>query len=324
LAFADNNPRLHGYEIDGLIVLSVTEAAEEYRRQAVFVTTIYTARPLREQLISLGLRVASTRSVFFQHADVFPKHLAVAPPDSILADTEEILAGLSLWSDDASRSEYVAQIAWHLIARDSMPDWTPSRQTYFPEGLFALGEHGVFVDCGAFDGDSVRQFIALTKGRFDRILAVEADPSNFEVLGTYIASLPPADRQRIRAEQVAVYSSRQTLRFAAASGVGSSISQGGEITVNAERLDDLLRGLNPTLIKMDIEGAEPHALRGAVDTLKTAGPSLAVCLYHERDHLWKIPTFIRSTNPDYRLFLRRHSDEIWETLCYAHTNERDA
>ena len=75
----------------------------------------------------------------------------------------------------------------------------------------------------------------------------------------------------------------------------------------------------PTFLKMDIEGAEPDALAGAAAILRDSAPTLAICLYHERCHLWRLPAQIHEANPKYRLFLRRHSDESWETVCYART-----
>jgi FkbM family methyltransferase len=317
LAFADNDPRRHPETIDGCPILSVRDAADRYGGRAVFVITVYTAAPLREQIASLGLRVASSRALFFQHRDAFPKHASVAPPESIPAQADEILRGVDLWADDASRSEYMAQIAWHLLARRTTPPWTPPDQTYFPDGLVTLGSREVFVDCGAFDGDSVRAFIARTGGQFERILAFEPDPANYELLTAFIAGLPEAQRHRVDAAQVAVHSKPQILRFESASGAGSNISRGGDIEVHADRLDSLLDGANPTFLKMDIEGAEPDALEGATGTLRESAPTLAICLYHERQHLWQLPTLIRQANPDYQLFLRRHSDESWETVCYG-------
>jgi hypothetical protein len=139
-------------------------------------------------------------------------------------------------------------------------------------------------------------------------------------LQAFIRGLPDEQRARVEARQVAVHSQRQTLRFESASGAGSTISQGGDIEVQADRLDDVVGDLCPTFIKMDIEGAEPDAIRGAGNIVRSNEPTLAVCLYHEREHLWKIPTLIRSINGNYRLYLRRHSDESWETVCYALDN----
>jgi FkbM family methyltransferase len=283
----------------------------------VFITTIYTARPLREQLTAMNVPVASARAVFFQYPDVFLPHASVASPESIASQADEIVAGLELWGDDASREEYIAQIAWHSLAKTEVPPWTPASVTYFPADLIRLSDHEVFVDCGAFDGDTLREFMRRTGDRFDRLVAFEADPVNFDALEASLAKLPAAMRDRITLRRVAVHSSHDTLRFSSSDGAGSAVALAGDIEVEAEPLDGLLRDVDPTFIKMDIEGAEPNALRGAAGTLREKAPTLAICLYHSREHLWELPRAIREANSDYRLFLRRHSDECWETVAYA-------
>jgi FkbM family methyltransferase len=317
VGFADNNARLHGQAIDKCPVMPVEDAVRRYRRSAVFVTTIYTARPLHEQLSALGARVASTRAVFFHHAEVFLPYLSIDRPESIVSQGEDVVEGVGHLADEASRAEYTAQIAWHTLASTTVPAWTPAVETYFPAGLVSLSDHEVFVDCGAFDGDTLREFLRRKSDRFDRFIAFEPDPANFRALERSINGLPSGTRERVVARRIAVHSHRETLRFSSADGVGSAVANSGDIEVDADSLDALLTDVEPTYIKMDIEGAEPSALRGATGTLRTNAPTLAVCLYHAREHLWQIPKIIREANPDYRVFLRRHSDECWETVAYA-------
>jgi len=317
IGFADNNRKLHGQKIDGCTVKSMEDAVGQYGRDAVFVTTIYTARPLHEQLSALGARVASARAVFFQHPETFLPYLSIDRPESIVGQAADVVEGVGQFADDASRAEYTAQIAWHTLASATMPAWTPAVETYFPEGLVALGDHEVFVDCGAFDGDTLREFLRRKSDHFDRFIAFEPDPANFQALEASINGLPPGTRERVVTRRIAVHSNRETLRFSADDGVGSAVVDSGDIEVEADSLDALLSDVEPTFIKMDIEGAEPSALRGAMGTLRTSAPTLAVCLYHAREHLWQIPKAICDANPDYRVFLRRHSDECWETVAYA-------
>ena len=52
-------------------------------------------------------------------------------------------------------------------------------------------------------------------------------------------------------------------------------------------------------IKMDIEGAEPRALKGARKTLKRFRPRLAISSYHAPDHPVLIPAAVRAARPDY-------------------------
>jgi hypothetical protein len=68
---------------------------------------------------------------------------------------------------------------------------------------------------------------------------------------------------------------------------------------------------------MDIEGAEVEALRGARKTIEKHRPLLAICLYHQPQHLWEIPFLIKSWNLDYTFFIRSHYFNGFDTLLYA-------
>lgn len=76
------------------------------------------------------------------------------------------------------------------------------------------------------------------------------------------------------------------------------------------------------MIKMDIEGAELDALRGATETIRTARPILAVCAYHKCEHLWTLPSTISAVLPEYQISLRRYAEECWEMVYYAIPPER--
>jgi FkbM family methyltransferase len=317
IAIADNNPSLHGTRVQGCEVLSVANAVQRHGARAVFVTTVYTARPLRDQLSRLGARVASSRAVFFHHPSIFLPHCSIQWPAEILPAADDVVAGLDIWADETSRDEYVAQIEWQLLLRTEMPSWTPPDQTYFPDDLIRLGDHESFVDCGAFDGDTIRSIIQRTNGRFDSILALEPDPTNYGELTKFIATLPEEMQTRVGTRQIAAHSHNATLRFESGDGVRSNLSQQGDIEMLAAPLDEILAERTVSFLKMDIEGAEPDALMGARATLARHAPTLAVCLYHRREHLWQIPRIILDANPRYRLSLRRHSDESWETVCYG-------
>ncbi len=96
------------------------------------------------------------------------------------------------------------------------------------------------------------------------------------------------------------------------STVGSGASKGHVVP-----LDDVLRAEKVTFIKMDIEGAEPHALRGAKNIIQAQKPKLAICVYHDFRHLWEIPLYIKLLVPEYKIYLRHHTNLEYETVCYA-------
>ena len=82
-------------------------------------------------------------------------------------------------------------------------------------------------------------------------------------------------------------------------------------------LDDVLKNKKVTFVKMDIEGAEPQALRGAENIIRTQKPRLAICIYHDLKHLWEIPFYIKNLVPEYKIYLRHHTNLEYETVCYA-------
>jgi hypothetical protein len=87
-------------------------------------------------------------------------------------------------------------------------------------------------------------------------------------------------------------------------------------------IDDVLAEIPPTFIKMDIEGAEAAALTGARRVVREARPILAVAAYHRQADLWELPLLVHDMGPDYRMFLRPHAGEGFDTVLYAAPPER--
>jgi len=76
----------------------------------------------------------------------------------------------------------------------------------------------------------------------------------------------------------------------------------GEISVEAVTIDQIVAqlGLDAVdFVKMDIEGAELVALKGARKTIERFQPKLAIALYHKPKDVDEIPACIRSIEPRY-------------------------
>jgi len=63
---------------------------------------------------------------------------------------------------------------------------------------------------------------------------------------------------------------------------------------------------NVTFIKMDIEGAELNALKGAEKTLLRDKPKLAICIYHSNEDMICIAEYIHNLVPEYKLYVKQH------------------
>ncbi len=195
----------------------------------------------------------------------------------------------------------------------------PGEATYFRSGLFTIRDRESYVDCGAFDGDSVQQFIRVAKGKFHRIHAFEPDPQNFAGLSSWLAS-EPRYTDRVSVHQKAVGSSNGSIQLSSTGDAGACVplSSNGAATctVDLVTLDGAVDG-PISLLKLDVEGHEIEILRGAVGHLEHNGPRLAICAYHLPGDLIDLPAFIEQLDIGYRIGIRHHSATRYDTVLYA-------
>jgi FkbM family methyltransferase len=312
--FCDNNSSLWHTSVAGIPVESPQLAVERFP-DATFVVAIW--HPSRtdsmagriRQLRSLGAaKVIPFWSLLAEYRDQLLPNLFWELPDFYALRSNEILRGRALL-DSEGQAEFDRQM--RLRRGDLADQMIAVGAQYFPEGLFRLNQNEVFVDCGAYDGDTIADFRRATSDRFDRIIAFEPDPYNFKELST-AANCDP----RIVVHPYAVGARREILRFAVG-GTGSHVSADGTCEVEAVSLDEVLAGIAPTYIKLDIEGSELDALEGARQTVTTHRPKMAVCAYHVPDHLWTIPLRLTELLPNSLLTLRTHCADGFDCVCYC-------
>lgn len=187
------------------------------------------------------------------------------------------------------------------------------KDQYFPPHLIKLSSHERLVDAGAYDGDTIRDFARRTAGSFEQIYAFELDSINHRALQENVQRMPQCDR--IRLFNLGIWDREQDISYSI--GKSQSTAGSGEAKGHVVPLDTALLGEKITFIKMDIEGAEPFGLRGARQLIQTQRPKLAICIYHDFRHLWEIPTYIKGLVPEYKIYLRHHTNLEYETVCYA-------
>lgn len=185
---------------------------------------------------------------------------------------------------------------------------------YFDHELITLSDHEVFVDCGGYDGDSAAVFINALKSRgfthYDEIISFEPSSDNFIKLKNRKFA-----RHRCIQKGCSDHRGRQGFKNDDTSSVCTSDANLSFIELDT--IDNVLAGGRATMIKMDIEGEELNALYGAEQTIRKWEPALAICVYHKPEDLIAIPHFIKSTVPDYKLYLRAYERTATEVVLYA-------
>ena len=104
--------------------------------------------------------------------------------------------------------------------------------------------------------------------------------------------------------------------------MASRVDRDGHVQIECVPLDRDLDGFQPTLNKMDVEGYEIDAAKGARETTRAGHPVLAMCVHHKPDDLRRVPLSIDSLSDNYRFFLRAHDEEGWDLVCYTVSSDR--
>lgn len=126
--------------------------------------------------------------------------------------------------------------------------------------------------------------------------------------------------ERVTVVPCGMWSEKTELRFFADASMASKIVEDEEQNVQkipVDSIDNICSEEKVTFIKMDIEGSELEALKGAVNVIKRDKPRMAICVYHKPEDLYTIPQWIKQTEPDYKLYLRQHEISEYETVLYA-------
>ena len=223
---------------------------------------------------------------------------------------ESIEKTYSLLADDTSKRVYTDIInaklsgSYELLRRCETP-----REEVF-ENIIKLGSHERYVDLGAYDGDTITEFLYRTGGRYSKIIAFEPDKKNMKKLEYKYASL-----DNCKLYPYASWKEDATLLFSGSGGRMSCIDEKGS-EVQARALDNVC--MNATYIKMDVEGAEYETLLGCGRIIKRCAPYLAVSAYHRAGDVFTLPQLIHSLNPDYKIYIRHHKYvPAWETNIYC-------
>lgn len=236
--------------------------------------------------------------------------------DRLLHENDTKISSVRNWlrHDEKSVSVFDAKLDSMYFGKHINLEALHEGNQYFPSDIMELSAHEVFVDCGAYNGETVLDFIHKAK-QYNYIYSFEPDPWQ------YVLTKMSLDFARVEHCEVynsGVYDCEGELKFSRHTTGASRINQEGDIIVPVVKLDTLLYGKpeRPTFIKMDVEGAELNALEGCRKIIERDHPKLAISVYHDNIHLYEIPYWIKSNFPDYSIYLRQHSN-FTETVCYA-------
>ncbi len=190
-----------------------------------------------------------------------------------------------------------------------------NHKQYYPGAeIMPLGKDEVFVDAGAYNGETSLEF-AKEVEKYEKIYAMEPDPCMFRIMRDYLKVKGLKDVEYV---DKGAYSGQGEVSFDYDVTTGSShISEDGKNVIKTISIDEMLGGRRASFIKMDIEGVEREAIEGCRRTIDKYKPKLAISIYHKEDDLWVIPKLIMDNWPFYKLYMRHYTPITTETVLYA-------
>ena len=185
---------------------------------------------------------------------------------------------------------------------------------YFPKGMFEFTGNESYFDCGAFTGDTIAEFLKASGGSYNHIWAAEPDCSNHSKLMQYLE-----DEKLVNVDVVnkGIYGYAGKLPFQEDGSMLSMITEKSEHFIEVDTIDNISAGKPVTYIKMDVEGVELMALKGAEQTIRKYKPILGISIYHKERDLIDIPAYINELVPEYKFYFRVHKKLAIDTVLYG-------
>lgn len=240
-----------------------------------------------------------------------------------MAWQEGINRFVSLLVDDTSKS-LLSKIVRFRRGFDAKDYIFPDKETqYFPSDVPVFDNISAlrFVDAGAYTGDTITSLLRVMETNsvsMEFAACFEPDSKNLTKLKACLVD-NKSYQGNIFLYPSAVWDNTGLLSFSAHANSSSTVSRDSKNTelVSCVALDDVLCAVAPNFIKMDVEGAEQNAIRGAGKLICEHRPVLAICLYHRPADLWEIPLLIHEICPHYDMYLRVYGDLCLETVLYC-------
>lgn len=207
---------------------------------------------------------------------------------------------------------------------------------YFAVDAFQEANHDeVFIDCGAYDGDSIIEYLENRKNVFGKCIAFEPDENNFRKLRRNLAV--EWKRRGLSEDTLCLYpygvdkknNISYVIKSASHEGMDAKLV---DAPFDNEKYDEMTNSSTTTIrsvsidefvsepfhfLKADIESYEYRLLLGAENSIKKYRPKLTICIYHSALDFFQIPILIKKILPNYNLAIRHHSKDLSETVLYA-------
>ncbi|MGE7090248.1 FkbM family methyltransferase [Lysinibacillus sp. NPDC048646] len=320
LYFIDNDSKKWGETINDIPVISPQRLLEIYDEKILVLICSTWHSEIKEQLISMGIN----RSIVIDFVTYYQIHYklrnyAQSFEEYFYEKLENFNKLHDLWFDNDSKQTFEQLLAYRVTGNPSCLLNSPFSQYYHPVILPKQGD--IIIDGGAFIGDTAKPFNDYLSSNC-KIYSFEPSKNNFMRLHDTIKENKLTNVIPIQAGLGIESNELYMDTIEGSVNPGYTILDKGAEKVKVTTIDEFVleNGLQSVdLIKLDIEGSELDALKGAYQSIRRFRPRLQICLYHKPEDLIEIPLYLNEQFKDlgYKFYLGHHTDCFLETVLYA-------
>ena len=192
----------------------------------------------------------------------YPDAYYVVTSIKYFADIEKELLGLGI------PKEKIINIG--MMANET------EKNMYFDVPFITPKKENCLVDCGAYHGENTLNYFQWRGDKRAKSYAIEADSIKFDICKKELGK-----SENAIVLQAAAFSRKGKIALKSSGDSQSTICDQGKEYADAIMIDEIARDNRITMIKMDIEGSELEALKGATNTIRIQKPELVVSIYHK-------------------------------------------
>lgn len=238
----------------------------------------------------------------------------LSEPEFLYKNLDKIKKIYNVLGDDLSRSTLLNIVTFRMGFNLDYSLFKTNDKQYFNQlTLEPFNNSAInYVDGGAFDGANYLELIKL-RNVGDAYL-FEPDMKNMSKLKENLSEVKSPHSLM----PLALSDKCKILSFFSGKGESSHIDSFGKgVKIVGVALDDLLIGAELNFLKLDVEGSEADALKGAKIIINKSNPVIALSAYHKPQDLWELPNLILSISPNYTFYFRQHYFNSFDLVLYA-------
>lgn len=294
---------VRGHSFHGFRVKKYAEIKEEFGEVLVLVCF----GTHRSEVIDNIKRIAKEQEVLLPDVPVIGGGLF--DREYAASHRNELEFVYSHLCDDLSKKTFKDCISYRLSGNISYLFDCESTPSEAYETVVKPEKNDIYMDLGAYNGDTVAEFIQYCPD-YKEIIAVEPDRRSFRKLTESTKEL-----RDIKALNVGISHSKTTVCFEQSAGRQSKIGNGEEIP--AESVDSILNGGRVDFINADVEGAELDMIKGAKNTILQHRPKMLISAYHRTEDYFSLVKAVLDIRDDYKVYMRHFkSVPAWDTVFY--------